>query len=413
MSGNGQTSTNDKEDFFHRLHHPMMDATLLNIATIALLIGGVVMVVSATAIFSLGTYGNTWTLAVRQIIFAIVGFLAMQFVASRPPTFTRRLAVPLMLFALSTLVAVLFIGSSVNGQRNWIELVGPFRFQPSEFAKLAIVLWGAKILAAKYDKLYLRRELLLPVGLIFAAIIVLVILEGDLGTAMVMLPMMLGMFVFVGAPKRWVAYVSGLGLAGIAVLSVVEPYRVARFTSWLNPEADPQGASFQFIHGKQAMGSGGWWGVGLGASREKWGTLPEAHTDFIYAVVGEEIGLLGTMAILLLFTVIGIVGFRVALKATDPYIQLASAGITMWIITQMIVNIGAVLGVLPITGVPLPLISYGGSSLIPTLIALGTLMSFARNQHGANGAHGVYGATSQTKSAVSKNQGTNTQAVAQ
>ncbi len=153
-----------------------------------------------------------------------------------------------------------------------------------------------------------------------------------------------------------------------------------RFTSWLNPGADPQGTGFQVAHGKQALGSGGWWGVGLGGSREKWGTLPEAHTDFIYAVIGEELGILGTISVLILFSAIIIVGIRIARGTNDAFIQIASLGIVTWIMTQAFVNMGAVLGLLPITGVPLPLVSYGGSSLIPTLMALGILMAFAKHE---------------------------------
>jgi cell division protein FtsW len=185
---------------------------------------------------------------------------------------------------------------------------------------------------------------------------------------------------FVGAPRRWFVAMGVIALAGIAALSVAAPYRLARFSSWLDPYADAQGTGFQVIHGQRALGSGGWWGVGLGGSREKWGTLPEAHTDFIYAVLGEELGILGTLLVLLIFTLIAIVGLRIARGTNEAFIQIASLGIVAWIVTQALVNIGAVLGILPITGVPLPLVSYGGSSLIPTLLAMGILMSFAKHE---------------------------------
>ena len=155
---------------------------------------------------------------------------------------------------------------------------------------------------------------------------------------------------------------------------------MARFTSWLDPFADAQGTGFQVIRGQQALGSGGWWGVGLGGSREKWGTLPEAHTDFIYAVIGEELGILGTMTVLLLFVTIAVIGLRIARGTNEAFIQIAALGIVTWIIVQALVNIGAVLGILPITGVPLPMVSYGGSSLIPSLVAMGVLMSFAKHE---------------------------------
>jgi cell division protein FtsW len=155
---------------------------------------------------------------------------------------------------------------------------------------------------------------------------------------------------------------------------------MARFTSWLDPYADAQGTGFQVIHGQQALGSGGWLGLGLGGSREKWGTLPEAHTDFIFAVLGEELGIFGTISVLVLFTAIAIVGLRIAGRTNEAFIQIASLGIVAWIVTQALVNVGAVLGILPITGVPLPLVSYGGSSLIPTLLAMGILMAFAKHE---------------------------------
>jgi len=205
-------------------------------------------------------------------------------------------------------------------------------------------------------------------------------LQGDLGTAMVMMPIMASLLYFVGAPRKWFAAMAAAALAAIAALSIAAPYRMARFTSWLDPFADAQGTGFQVIRGQQALGSGGWWGVGLGGSREKWGTLPEAHTDFIYAVIGEELGILGTMAVLILFVTIAIIGLRIARSTNEAFIQIAALGIITWLVVQALVNIGAVLGILPITGVPLPMVSYGGSSLIPSLVAMGVLMSFAKHE---------------------------------
>jgi cell division protein FtsW len=278
------------------------------------------------------------------------------------------------------LITVLIIGTSVHGQKNWIDFGGPFRIQPSEFAKLAIVMWGADMLDRKYHLLEQRSHLLIPVLPVSLTVLLLIVLQGDLGTAMVMMPIMASLLYFVGAPRRWFLIMGAAALAGIAALSIAAPYRIARFTSWLDPHADPQGTGFQVIHGQQALGSGGWWGVGLGGSREKWGTLPEAHTDFIYAVLGEELGIIGTVLVLLIFTAIAIVGLRIARGTNEAFIQIASLGIIAWIMTQLLVNVGAVLGILPITGVPLPLVSYGGSSLIPTLLAMGILMAFAKHE---------------------------------
>lgn len=381
------TATNiSTEESFNKVvekfEHPRSHFYAIAGATALLLGLGVVMVASASSVLSYQTYGNSFTLALRQFTFAILGAAAGFTVSRLSISRIRFFAKPLLWFSIGTLVLVLIpgIGSSVNGQQNWIELVGPIRFQPSEFAKFAMVLWAADVLARRYAYLTYAKFSLVPVAPVFLLILILVILEKDAGTAMVMLPIMMSVYAFIGAPKRWLGAVALAALSGIALLTVIAPYRMTRFTSWLDPYADPQGAGYQLIHGQQALGTGGWFGVGLGASREKWGTLPEAHTDFIYAVIGEELGIFGTIAVLLLFTIIGVVGFRIARLARDRFIQIAAAGITTWLVVQMLVNIGAVLGVMPITGVPLPLVSYGGSSLVPTLAALGALMAFSLHE---------------------------------
>jgi cell division protein FtsW len=182
-----------------------------------------------------------------------------------------------------------------------------------------------------------------------------------------------------GSPVRLFLYAGIPAGIVVAVLVQTKAERLSRITDWLHPnQADPMGSGFQALHGKFALGSGGWWGVGLGASKEKWGSLPEAHTDFIFAIIGEELGLIGTLAVLALIGAIGYAGLRVAVAATDPFVRLAAGGVTAWILVQALINVGAVLGILPITGVPLPLVSYGGSALVPTMMGLGMLLSFAR-----------------------------------
>ena len=363
------------------MNHPMLDYQLLVGATLALLIGGLVFVVSASSVYSYTTTGNSFSLSGKQLAFGAVGVIAMLKVANMHPDKIRRWAPILMTGVGASLVLVLILGTAVHGQKNWIQIVGPIRFQPSEFAKLAVVVWGADLFARKRNLLHIRNELLMPIVLVFGAILGLIVLEGDIGTAMVMTPIMMSLFYFVGAPMKWLWGVVAAGLMAIVVLTYMAPYRMARFTSWIHPGADEQGAGYQVAHGQRALGAGGFWGVGLGGSKEKWGTLPEAHTDFIYAVVGEESGILGTIVILGLFATIIFVGIRVSRINTDPFVKLASLGVVAWLSTQMFVNIGAVLGLVPVTGVPLPLVSYGGSSLIPTLLGLGMLMSFAKPEH--------------------------------
>jgi cell division protein FtsW len=364
-----------------RLEHPMVHYQILLGATGLLLALGVVMVASSSSVFSYQqNNGNSWALATRQLIFAAIGVFLMITVSKMHVDAIRRWAPLFMVVVGALLVTVLLIGTAVHGQKNWIDFGGPFRIQPSEFAKLAIVMWGADILDKKYHLLEQRNHLMFPVLPVSAAVLLLVVLQGDLGTAMVMMPIMASLLYFVGAPRRWFMIMGAVGLSGIAALSIAAPYRMARFTSWLDPYADAQGTGFQVIQGQHALGSGGWWGVGLGGSREKWGTLPEAHTDFIYAVLGEELGIIGTITVLLIFTAITIVGLRIARGTNEAFIQIAALGIVAWIVTQALVNIGAVLGILPIAGVPLPLVSYGGSSLIPTLLAMGILMAFAKHE---------------------------------
>ena len=364
-----------------RLEHPMVHYQILLGATGFLLALGIVMVASASSVFSYQqNNGNSWALATRQLIFAAIGVFLMMAVSKMHVDSIRRWAPLFMAVVGVLLVAVLVIGTAVHGQKNWIDFGGPFRIQPSEFAKLAIIMWGADILDRKYHLLEQRNHLLIPVLPVCVTVLLLVVLQGDLGTAMVMMPITASLLYFVGAPRKWFLIMGAAGLAAIAALSIAAPYRMARFTSWLDPYADAQGTGFQVIHGQQALGSGGWWGVGLGGSREKWGTLPEAHTDFIYAVLGEELGIIGTIMVLVIFTAIAIVGLRIARGTNEAFIQIASLGIVAWIVTQALVNIGAVLGILPITGVPLPLVSYGGSSLIPTLLAMGILMAFAKHE---------------------------------
>ena len=364
-----------------RLEHPMVHYQILLGATGFLLALGIVMVASASSVFSYQqNNGNSWALATRQLIFAAIGVFLMITVSKMHVDAIRRWAPLFMVVVGALLVTVLLVGTAVHGQKNWIDFGGPFRIQPSEFAKLAIVMWGADILDRKYHLLEQRKHLLIPVLPVSLTVLFLIIFQGDLGTAMVLMPIMASLLYFVGAPRNWFMIMGAAGLAGIAALSLAAPYRMARFTSWLDPYADAQGTGFQVIQGQHALGSGGWWGVGLGGSREKWGTLPEAHTDFIYAVLGEELGIIGTILVLLMFTAIAIVGLRIARGTNEAFIQIAALGIVAWIVTQALVNIGAVLGILPITGVPLPLVSYGGSSLIPTLLAMGILMAFAKHE---------------------------------
>lgn len=363
------------------LHHPMLPYFGIAGAVSALLVGGIFMVFSASSVFSMQVNNGTpYELALKQALFGGAGALLMWWVSHWDINRFRRFAGLALVGSVFILILVLFIGESVYGQKNWIPLVAGFKVQPSEFAKLGLVIWSADHLAKRYGELHYWRRLLWPLGGVFILFVGLVGAEGDFGTAMIMSPIVIAMWFFVGIPIRWFVAPVVLGLTVVAFATIGSPYRRARFSSWFHPEQDMQNTGFQVMHGRYALGTGSWNGVGIGASRQKWGTLPQPHTDFIYAVIGEEMGLLGTGAVIVLFVIIAYCAFRIAHNTSEPFIQLATLGVMAWIMTQMLVNVGAVLSILPITGVPIPLVSYGGSSLIPTLAAFGMLLAFARHE---------------------------------
>jgi cell division protein FtsW len=370
------------------LDRPLTSYHLLVGCTSLLLALGLVMVLSASSVEAYQTSGDSLSIFQKQLLWACIGVPAAWLASRLPVRWYRRAAIPMMLvaFGLLCLVLVPGVGVSVNGNQNWISFGGPFRVQPSEAAKLALVLWSADLLTRKVRVLEQWRHLLVPLLPVAGAMIVLVLAGKDLGTDMVLVSIVLAVLFVVGAPARLFAMLGTGMVVAVTLLSVTAPHRLDRFKSWLNPDADYLGAGWQAVHARFALGSGGWWGLGLGAGREKWGGLPEAHTDFIFAVIGEELGLIGTMAVLVLFGLLVYAGLRTALRSQDMFSRLAAAGATAWITSQALVNIGAVLGVLPIAGLPLPLVSYGGSALLPTLVALGMLVSFARAEPGAREA---------------------------
>ena len=360
------------------LHRAATPYYLLLGATLLLLALGLVMVFSASSVAAFKYLGSSYAIVAKQAMWVGIG-LPLTLVASRLPVRAwRAFAYVGLIASVALLCLVVFAGTEVNGNRNWLDFGGPFRIQPSELAKLALVIWGADLLARKQKLLTQWKHLLVPLVPVGGAVVMLVLLGGDLGTAIILIAIIAALLYVAGSPLRLFLAVAAPVLLAVGVMVQNKAERLERITSWLDPSLDPQGAGWQALHGKFALASGGWWGVGLGGSKEKWGSLPEAHTDFIFAILGEELGLVGTLAVLALFGLIGYAGLRVAVHAADPFVRLASAGVTAWILVQALVNIGAVLGILPITGVPLPLVSYGGSALVPTMLGLGMLLSFAR-----------------------------------
>ncbi|MCH9817222.1 MAG: putative lipid II flippase FtsW [Actinomycetia bacterium] len=363
--------------------HPASIYYLMFGSTIFLLVVGVLMVWSASAIDGIRDSGSSTALVSKQALFAVVGLAAMFFASRLSTAQLRTLAWPLLGVSVILLVLVLIpgIGVSVNGQRNWIDLGGPFRLQPSEIAKLALVLWGAHVLTRKWRPTTDWPTLLVPLLPAAGAIALLVSMEGDFGNAMILGVITAGLFFAVGAPLRLFVGLGALGVAGLTLAIGAEDYRRERWTSFLESEPDRLDTAWQVTQGTYALGTGGWWGVGLGASREKWGTLPAAHTDFILPVIGEELGLLGTLGVLTLFAILVGSVLRLGQKAPDRFTRLLAAGVGTWLIIQVITNVGAALKMLPITGVTLPMVSYGGSSLLPLLVALGLLLGAARRLH--------------------------------
>ena len=357
--------------------HPMLPYYFLVGATFLLVGVGLLEVYSASTVHNLLTGKPELGTIERQAVSAAIGVPILIAAARLPVRFYRALAYPLLIATLLMLMLVLAIGSQSGGNQNWL-VFGPLTIQPSEFAKFALVLWGADLLARKEKRLTTWDHLIVPLLPMAGLIIGLVMLGGDMGTSMIIAAIAFALLWIVGAPGRLFTALTGSGAFLAAVAVLLRPSRVRRFTTFLDPTADPQGTGFQAVHSFSALSTGGWFGVGVGASREKWGSLPEAQTDFIFAIIGEELGLIGALSVLALFGMIGYAGVRIALRAEDTFVRLAAGAVTAWLMVQVMINLGAVLGILPIAGVPLPFVSYGGSSLLPSMAAIGMLISFAR-----------------------------------
>ena len=345
----------------------------------AMLLGllGLVMVVSSSSVSDLQTYGDAWYHLRRHVIWVAMGLVGLSVTLRVDYRRLRRLARPGLVLAIVPLVLVLIpgVGIRTNGSARWLG-VGVVSFQPSEFAKLAVILYGAAILSSRPPESV--RLTLWPMLVVLGGVGGLIFLEPDLGTALILGSIVACLLFFAGLGLGSLALTGVAGMGLVAVLSLGAGYRRDRLLSVLDPWSDPLNTGWQTIQAGVAISNGGLWGLGLGASRAKWGFLPMVQTDFIFAIVAEELGFVVAMLVVLAFLVLGIFGLSTAVHAPDRFGQLLAAGITSWILTQAFVNIGAVLGVLPITGVPLPFVSYGGSSMVLTLTAFGILLNVAR-----------------------------------
>ena len=360
---------------------PLTSYYLLLGTTTMLLAIGLMMVLSASSVYSYLYHDhNSYYVFFKQLTWVIIA-LPAAFLASR---MNRRLLRLLAWPAVGVSIALLALtqtglGFAVNGNRNWLAL-GPLTVQPSEIAKLSIIIWAADVYARKERLLGNPWQALVPVAPVVAMIAALVVFEHDLGTALVLFAILLGLLWVVGVPAR--LFGIALSLVGVVAfyLAASNAERRSRLTSFIDPFKDFQGHGWQAGHGLLGMSSGGIFGKGLSASQQKWGTLPEAHTDFIFAVLGEELGLVGTLLVLALFGAMAYAAIRLALNTADPFVRYVSAGIMIWLMSQMLINIGMVLALLPVIGIPLPLVSYGGSALVPSLVGLGLLVGFARSE---------------------------------
>ncbi|ONH30486.1 putative lipid II flippase FtsW [Pseudofrankia asymbiotica] len=366
------------------LERPLASYYLLGSSAGLLLLLGLVMVLSASNVRSYEAFGSSYTIFVRQATWMGIGLPVLLAASRMPARVFRRVSYPLMALTLLLLLAVLSpLGVSSNGAQRWLGL-GSLSLQPSELAKLALVLWSADLLTRKRRLLGDWKHLIIPIVPVTALVGGLIMLQPDMGTTIVVFSVLFVVLWVVGTPGRVFGGLLGaIGVVG-TILAVISPYRLERLLSYRDPFDKAQTTGWQAVHGIYALASGGWWGEGLGASRQKWpDLLPASYTDFILAIIGEELGLLGCLLVVILFGVFGYAGLRVAHRSDNQFVRLAAAGSTGWILTQAVVNMGAVVGLLPITGIPLPLVSFGGSSLVPTMLSIGMLLAFARSEPAA------------------------------
>jgi cell division protein FtsW len=348
-------------------------------STAFLVLGGLVMVLSASSVSAYARYGDSFLFFQRQAAAAVLGVLALLLTSRMRYRVWQRLAMPILAITVLLLVVVLHpaTGVAAYGSSRWMEL-GPVTIQPSEIAKLALVVFTAAILARKWGRLAELGHLALPLVPVVLLVCGLVMLQPDLGTTLILAGTVFLLLFTAGVRLRYLLLSGVLGTAiGVALIMGAD-YRRVRLLAFLDPWGDATNTGYQLVQSLIALGSGGWTGVGLGASRQKWLYVPNAHTDFIFSILGEELGLLGELAILVAFGLLIFAGVRVATRAPDVFGRLLAAGIVSWLGLQTLINLGAVTGLLPITGVPLPFLSYGGSSLVVSLAAVGILVNIAR-----------------------------------
>jgi cell division protein FtsW len=363
------------------LGRPMTSFHLIIAVTALLIMLGLTMVLSASGVHSYDEDGSPWAIFARQVLWTIVGLIAFYIALRMPVQLMRSLAFSGFALTIVMLVLVLIpgIGKEANGSRGWFVIAG-FSMQPSELAKIAFAIWGAHLLAARRLERASLREMLIP--LVPAAVIALalIVAQPDLGQTVSLGIILLGLLWYAGLPLRVFASSLVAVIVSAAVLAVSEGYRSDRVQSWLNPGADAQGSGYQARQARFALANGGVFGDGLGQGTAKWNYLPNAHNDFIFAIIGEELGFVGAVGLLCLFGLFGYTGMRIARRSADPFLRLLTATATLWVMGQVFINVGYVVGLLPVTGLQLPLISAGGTSTATTLLIIGIMANAARHE---------------------------------
>ncbi|MBU1494340.1 MAG: putative lipid II flippase FtsW [Actinobacteria bacterium] len=344
-----------------------------------LLVIGLGAVLSASSVLAIREGVDNLYYFKRQIMWMGAGMVALIVAALTSLRVLRKLAFPAFVVSVALLVATLVVGTRAYGSTRWL-IAGPISIQASELAKLTTILFLATLVSRKETSMHRIRDFMWPVAISVGVVGVLVILQPDLGTALMISFGSFAVLVASAAPFGYVMAGALFGTGAAVIAAASSPYRWARITSFLDLGGDPLGAGYQVVQSLVALGTGGMWGVGLGASRARWSFLPNAHTDFIFSIIGEETGLAGSLIVVGLFVAFTVAGTMVALRASDRFGRLVAIGITTWLVVQALVNIGGVTGVLPITGVPLPFVSIGGSALLTEMAAVGILVSVARTK---------------------------------
>ncbi len=363
------------------LGRPMTSFHLIIAVATLLVLLGLTMVLSASGVYSYDQDGSPWVVFAKQLLWTVVGLVAFYVALRIPIQVMRSLAFTGFAVTIVLLVLVLVpgIGKVANGSRGWFVVAG-FSMQPSELAKIAFLIWGAHLLAARRMERASLREMLVPLVPAAFVALALVVAQPDLGQTVSLGIILLGLLWYAGLPLR--VFLSSLFaiVASAAVLAMAEGYRSDRVMSWLNPGADTQGSGYQARQARFALANGGVFGDGLGQGSAKWNYLPNAHNDFIFAIIGEELGFIGAAGLLCLFGLFAYTGMRIARRSADPFLRLLTATATLWVMGQVFINVGYVVGLLPVTGLQLPLISAGGTSTATTLLMVGVMANAARHE---------------------------------